>query len=85
MGEQVSFVRAARRESLGRNRDFGILWSARAISDLGSNMSAVALPLLTLLTTHSAGETGLVAGAVQLGVLVPVLLSGALVDRFNGI
>jgi MFS family permease len=67
---------------LWRNRDFVLYQSGQLLSQLGSNMSRVAYPLLALAVTHSAAKAGYV-GAVE---LVPWLLfalaAGVAADRF---
>lgn len=44
-------------EPLRRNRDYMPLWSAEILSELGSQTSAVAYPLLILALTGSAAVT----------------------------
>jgi hypothetical protein len=46
--------------SLWRNRDFLLLWSGQIVATVGARMSATAMPLLVLATTHSAADAGLV-------------------------
>ena len=67
-----------------RTRDFRALWAATALSDAGSAITFVALPLAAI---HHAG-----AGAAQMGILValeraPVLLfglaAGVWIDRLR--
>ncbi len=70
-------------ESLWRNRSFNLLWSSQTLSDLGSNMSTLAFPLLVLAVTGSsvlAGIVGTVAAVTRVVVRIP---SGVLVDRMD--
>lgn len=68
--------------ALWRNRDFTVLWSGRAVSELGSAMSFVALPLLTL-TVGSPTDAGLVLATATIGQLVVALYAGAVTDRVS--
>ncbi len=68
---------------LWRNGDFLLIWSGQTVSTLGTNISALALPLLALALTHSPALAGLLAAARQLPYLLFSLLAGALVDRWN--
>jgi MFS family permease len=64
-------------------RDFGKLWLASAVSNIGDGMTAAAGPLLLASLTD---DPALVAGAVfahQLPWLLFSLLSGAIVDRLD--
>jgi MFS family permease len=67
---------------LHRNRDFNLLWSGQALSDLGTQISAIAYPLLVLAVTGSAAEAGIVASATLLGTLVGLLPGGVVADRY---
>ena len=68
---------------LWRNRDFNLLWSGQCLSDLGTAMSDLALPLLVLQLTGSPARAGLV-GTVGLAVaMVCRLPAGVLADRFD--
>jgi MFS family permease len=71
-----------RSSPLGRNRDFVILWSGQAVSELGSSMSALIFPLIGYAITGSAGLAGLATAATLLGQVVAGLPAGALVDRW---
>jgi MFS family permease len=53
------------------------------ISLLGNSVTAIALPLLVLLTTGSPGDAGLVAIAAAVPAAIAGLLMGSLVDRIN--
>ena len=69
--------------ALWRNRDFAILWSGQAVSELGSAMSALVLPLISYSITGSAAKAGLATSAVLLGSVVVGLPAGVLVDRWS--
>ncbi len=79
--EEKGEARTAR--PLWRNFDFLLLWSGQTVSTLGTNISALALPLLVLALTHSPALAGLLAAARQLPYLLLSLPAGALVDRWN--
>ena len=68
--------------SLWRNRDFLLLWGGQTISQVGSAVTGVAIPLAAVLVLH--------AGAMQMGILgalnmapflLVTLLAGAYADR----
>jgi MFS family permease len=86
MAAPPSSTRAVNRkpEQLWRNRDFLALWTAQAISELGSRITREGIPLTALLVLH--------AGAVQMGllnalggaaVLVFGLAAGVWIDRWR--
>ena len=68
---------------LRRNRDFQLLWTTQIVSEVGTAVSAVAYPLLTLSLTHSPAKTGVVGFAATLPWFLFSLPAGALVDRWN--
>jgi predicted MFS family arabinose efflux permease len=68
---------------LHRNRDFVLLWSGQTLSELGSQVSLVAYPLLVLSLTGSPAKAGVVGFAKALPVALLALPAGALVDRVN--
>jgi MFS family permease len=68
---------------LRRNRDFMLLWSGEALSELGSQISLVAYPLLVLALTGSAAKAGVVGFAKTVPIAVFALPAGALADRVN--
>ncbi|MFF7635003.1 MFS transporter [Kitasatospora sp. NPDC008050] len=69
--------------SLWRNRAFNLLWTGQCLSDTGSAMADLALPLLVFQLTGSpeqAGFVGTVGFAVTMACRLP---AGVLVDRFD--
>jgi MFS family permease len=68
---------------LYRNREFMLLWSGQTLSQLGSQISLVAYPLLVLALTGSPAKAGVVGFAKTAPVAVLALPAGALVDRVN--
>lgn len=68
---------------LRRNRDFNLLWGSQTLSDLGSNMSQLAFPLLTLTVTGSPVLAGLVGTIALLIQTVTRMPAGVLLDRVN--
>jgi predicted MFS family arabinose efflux permease len=61
---------------------FARLWTASTVSDFGSYITALALPLLVLNQLHgTATDVGLVNGARWLAYLLFGLLAGVFVDR----
>lgn len=66
---------------LAHNRDFRLLFSASAISNLGDGIAALAFPWLATLITRDPVLIGLVAFAQRLPGLLLVLPAGVLVDR----
>lgn len=83
MAALVSTVRRKKVPSRWHNRDYMILWSGQAVSILGSNMTAITLPLLVLSLTHSALQADIVGAIFGLPYPILGLLAGALVDRVD--
>jgi MFS family permease len=71
------------RSPLVKNRDFALLWSGEALSQLGSQASTVAFPLLVLALTGSAAKAGVVGLAKWLPLAVAALPAGIAADRFD--
>ena len=73
---------AAGRPSLWGNRNFLDLWYAESISQVGAQLSVVAVPLLAVGSLHaSAFEMGLLGATGTLPYLLFGLVAGAWVDR----
>lgn len=68
---------------LSHNRDYAYLIAGGAVSSLGSRMSSLAFPLITLAATGSPFAVGLVAGATTMALVLVGLPAGALVDRWD--
>lgn len=75
-------VAVSRPPGLWRHRDFRLLWSAETISQCGSAITTVAMPLVAVSTLQaSTFLVGLLATAVWLPSLLFGLHAGAWVDR----
>lgn len=76
-----SLSRAAR---LGRNRDFRLLWVGQMASELGSSVSAVAMPLLALAITGSPVLAGTLATISFVAMTLSAMPAGYVADRYDG-
>jgi len=73
---------AAPRRSLWRHRDFLLLWSGQAVSEIGSSITVLAVPLAAVvLLDASTFQVGLLTAMSTLPFLLVALPAGALVDR----
>ncbi len=71
-----------RPKSLWHHRDFGLLWGGQTVSELGSAVTVVALPLLAVLTLHATPfEVGTLEAATTAAFLLVGLPAGAILDR----
>ena len=78
----VSGGSGARRRGLLHHRDFRLLWIGQSVSDVGTSVSAVVLPLVAVLYLHaSAFEVGLLSALEWLPWLLIGLPAGVWVDR----
>jgi len=74
----------ARRGLLRTHRDFQLLWTAHAVSQAGTSVTLVALPLAAIVTLHaSAGQVSLLAAAETAAFAILGLPAGAWVDRIR--
>src|SRR5205814_6613515 len=78
-----SFLSSSHPQSLWRNRDYMLLWSGQALSDIGGAVSELAFPLLVLAVTHSPSQAGFVAALRALPGTLVSLFAGVLVDRWD--
>lgn len=70
------------RASLWRNREFLLLWGSQTVSEMGSQVTVLALPLVAVvLLDASAFQVGLLAAAETSAYLLVALPAGAVVDR----
>ena len=68
---------------LSKNRDFRLIFSASAISNLGDGVSALAFPWLATLITRDPALIALVAFATRLPWLLFSIPAGVITDRFD--
>lgn len=67
---------------LHRNHDFTIIWSAGAVSELGTSMSRLVFPLIGYAITHSTAQAGVATAGLAVGEVALRLPAGALTDRY---
>jgi len=67
-----------------RHRDFRLLWGGETVSELGSQVSLLAIPLLAVRTLHATTfQMGLLTAASTAAFLVVGLPAGVWVDRMR--
>ncbi len=72
----------ARPGGLWRNADFMKLWGGETISQLGTQVTQLALPLTAILTLHATStQVGILNAAAYLPFLLLTLIAGVWVDR----
>lgn len=86
MTEVAKDVRNAEPEldspSLWRERDFLLLWSGQTVSEMGSAVTQIALPLVAVVALKaSTFQVGLLTAATTAAFALIALPAGALVDR----
>ncbi|WP_327290377.1 MFS transporter [Streptomyces sp. NBC_01198] len=70
------------RRPLHRQRDFALLWGGQTVSEIGSQISVLALPLVAVVVLGaSAFQVGLLSAAQTSAYLLVALPAGAVVDR----
>ena len=70
--------------SLWRHRDFLLLWGGQTISQAGSQVTVLALPLVAIVTLHASTlQVGLLSTAVTAAYLLFALPAGVLADRVS--
>ncbi|GAA4196081.1 MFS transporter [Streptosporangium oxazolinicum] len=74
----------AHRRSLWRHRDFTLLWAAQTVSQIGSQITFFAIPVIALTVLDaSTTQVGLLAAAETLPFLLVSLPAGVWVDRWD--
>jgi MFS family permease len=70
--------------SLWHHRDFMFLWAGQTVSEVGSAVTTLALPLLALITLHaSTFEVGALNACTNAAFIIVALPAGAWVDRWR--
>ena len=72
-----------RPKALWLNRDYMLLWSGQIVSNIGTQVSQLAFPLLILALTGSAAQAGFAGALRALPYVIFSLPAGALIDRWN--
>src|SRR6202521_2932343 len=72
------------RGGLSRHRDFRLLWGGETISELGSQVSILAIPLVAVRTLHATTfEVGALTASSTAAFLLVGLPAGVWVDRMR--
>lgn len=75
---------ATTKRSLWRDRNFMCLWMGQSVSEMGSAITNIVLPLLAITTLSSTpGEIGLLRAMASIAVLLASIPSGVYIDRLN--
>src|SRR5215469_12190283 len=72
-----------RPKSLWLNRDYMLLWSGQTISNIGTEVTQLAFPLLILSLTGSAAQAGFAGALRALPYIFFSLPAGALIERWD--
>src|SRR6266853_3545426 len=76
-------VKPKQPKSLWLNLDYMLLWSGQLVSNVGTQVSTLAFPLLILALTNSAAQAGFAGALRALPYLIFSLPAGALIDRWD--
>ncbi|HET8906063.1 MAG TPA: MFS transporter [Ktedonobacterales bacterium] len=68
---------------LWRNVSYMLLWSGQTVSNVGTQVSTIAFPLLVLFITRSPAQAGFMGAVRALPYLFFSLPAGALIDRWD--
>ena len=72
-----------RPKSLWLNLDYMLLWSGQMVSNVGTQVSTLAFPLLILALTRSPAQAGFAGALRALPYVIFSLPAGALIDRWD--
>jgi len=72
-----------RPKPLWLNRDYMLLWSGQMVSNVGTQVSTLAFPLLILALTGSPAQAGFAGALRALPYVIFSLPAGALIDRWD--
>jgi MFS family permease len=76
-------VKPERQKSLWLNLDYMLLWSGQIVSNVGTQVSTLAFPLLILALTNSPAQAGFAGALRALPYVIFSLPAGALIDRWD--
>lgn len=76
-------AKSKRPKSLWLNLDYMLLWSGQMVSNVGTQVSTLAFPLLILALTHSPAQAGFAGALRALPYVIFSLPAGALIDRWD--
>jgi len=70
--------------ALWRHRDFLLLWGGQTVSEVGSQITVLAMPLVAVVVLHATAlQVGLLAATQTAAYLLVSLPAGALVERMG--
>jgi MFS family permease len=82
LGQEAAEPAARAKGGLWRHRDFMLLWGGQTVSEMGSAVTQLALPLTAVvLLKASTFEVGLLTSAATAAFALIALPAGAIVDR----
>jgi MFS family permease len=76
-------VKPKQPKSLWLNLDYMLLWSGQLVSNVGTQVSTLAFPLLILALTNSPAQAGFAGALRAFPYLIFSLPAGALIDRWD--
>jgi len=68
---------------LSRNRNYNILWSSQLFSELATEITQIAFPLLILSLSGSPLQIGLVSSLLMAAHMASIVPAGVIADRWN--
>jgi predicted MFS family arabinose efflux permease len=72
------------RKPVWRDRGFALLWGGQTVSEVGSQVTTLALPTLAIFTFHAGpAEVGLLVASNRVPFPILGLFAGAIVDRMH--
>jgi Na+/melibiose symporter-like transporter len=81
-GESIEQEKSSAQPSLWRHRDFLLLWGGQSISEVGSSVTSLALPLTAVIVLKATVfQVGLLTAATYASFALIALPAGAIVDR----
>lgn len=80
---RLSILDPASTPPLRANRDYRLLLTGSTVNLLGSAMTSLAITLLAVKITGSAGKAGLITAMYGIGQWIAMLPAGTLVDRWD--